>query len=164
MKPARKPTVTNFENKGSLEGVLAPSNLPAQMRLLVQLLTRRFQEVILPYDITPLHWGVLSCLWREDGLTTRAIVEQLDQLGGTVTVGLDSMEKRGLVRRCADKKDRRISRIWLTKRGAKLESKIVPVVKAFMGKIFSCLSEKERQELAGLVERLRVHVEALDFA
>jgi DNA-binding MarR family transcriptional regulator len=149
------------DSKSNLENVLAPNNLPAQMRLLVQLLTRRFQEVILPFDITPLHWGVLCCLWREDGLTTQAIVEQLDQLGGTVTVGLDSMEKRGLVRRCADKKDKRISRVWLTKRGANLESKVVPVVKAFMGKIFSCLSEKEHQELAALTERLRVHVEAL---
>jgi DNA-binding MarR family transcriptional regulator len=149
------------DNKGGLESVLAPHNLPAQMRVLVQLLTRRFQEVILPYDITPLHWGVLCCLWREDGLTTRAIVDQLAQLGGTVTVGLDSMEKRGLVRRCADKNDKRISRIWLTKRGAKLESKIVPAVRAFMGRIFSCLSEKEHQELAALTERLRVHVEAL---
>jgi DNA-binding MarR family transcriptional regulator len=162
MKPARKQTVTNSEDKGYLEGVLAPNNLPAQMRLLVQLLTRRFQEVILPYDITPLHWGVLSCLWREDGLTTRAIVDQLDQLGGTVTVGLDSMEKRGLVRRCADKNDRRISRIWLTKRGANLESKIVPLVKNFMDKVFSCMSEKEHQDLAALIERLREHVEAMD--
>ncbi len=153
--------MTNFENKEYLEGVLAPNNLPVQMRLLVQLLTRRFQEVISPFDITPLHWGVLSCLWREDGLTTRAIVDQLDQLGGTVTVGLDSMEKRGLVRRRVDDKDRRISRIWLTKRGANLERKVVPVVKDFMGKIFSCLSEKEHRELTALIERLRVHVEAL---
>jgi DNA-binding MarR family transcriptional regulator len=150
------------DNNGGLESVLAPDNLPAQMRVLVQLLTRRFQEVILPYDITPLHWGILCCLWREDGLTTRAIVDQLAQLGGTVTVGLDSMEKRRLVRRCPDEKDKRISRIWLTRRGANLEGKIVPVVKTFMGRIFSCLSEQEHQDLARLLERMQAHVEALD--
>jgi DNA-binding MarR family transcriptional regulator len=98
----------------------------------------------------------------QDGLTTRAIVDQLDQLGGTVTVGLDSMERRELVRPCADDHDHRISRIWLTKRGANLENKIVPVVKDFISRIFSCLSEKEKQDLDALVRRLRVHVEAMD--
>jgi DNA-binding MarR family transcriptional regulator len=98
----------------------------------------------------------------QDGLTTRAIVDQLDQLGGTVTVGLDSMERRELVRRCVDDHDHRISRIWLTKRGANLENKIVPVVKDFISRIFSCLSEKEKQDLDALVRRLRVHVEAMD--
>jgi len=160
MKAIPKRTMRNPPSRGPLESVLAPHNLPAQMRLLVQLLTRRFQEVISPYDITPLHWGILSCLWREDGLTTRAIVDQLDQLGGTVTVGLDSMEKRGLVRRRVDHNDRRISRIWLTKRGAKLENKVVPVVKNFMSKMFSCLSEKEKLQLASMVDTLRRHIEA----
>jgi DNA-binding MarR family transcriptional regulator len=145
----------------NVNNVLAPNNLPVQMRLLVQLLTRHFQDVIAPYNVTPLHWGVLSCLWREDGLTTKAIVDQLDQLGGTVTVGLDSMEKRGLVRRCVDKNDRRVSRIWLTKRGAGLEDKMVPVVRAFMEQIFSCLTEEETRQLAGLVERLKEHVRAM---
>jgi len=142
--------------------VLAPHNLPVQMRLLVQLLTRRFQEVIAPFHVTPLHWGILSCLWRQDGLPTRAIVDQLAQLGGTVTVGLDLMEKRGLVRRCCDENDRRISRIWLTKRGASLENKIVPVVQDFMDKTFSCLSEKEKRELTAMVDKLRSHVEAME--
>ncbi len=162
MKASLKRAQTKVPGKGYNGAVLAPHNLPAQMRLLVQLLTRRFQDVIAPYHITPLHWGILSCLWREDGLTTRAIVDQLDQLGGTVTVGLDSMEKRRLVERRVDETDRRISRIWLTKRGANLETKVVPLVRDFMAKIFSCVSEKEERELAALVDRLRRHIETMD--
>lgn len=139
--------------------ILAPRNLPYQMRLLVQLLTRRFQDVIAPFHLTPLHWGVLSCLWQQDGLTTRAISLQLEQLGGNLTVGLDSMEKRGLVRRRTDRHDRRISRVWLTKRGAALRADVVPVVEAFVGRIFSCLSPAETVQLNALVRRLKTHLE-----
>jgi DNA-binding MarR family transcriptional regulator len=162
MKHSRARPKTNSASREDSNSVLAPTNLPVQMRLLTQLLTRRFQHVIAPYDITPLHWGILSCLWRQDGLTTRAIVDQLDQLGGTVTVGLDSMEKRKLLRRCVDDNDHRISRIWLTRKGAGLEGKIVPVVRDLISELFSCLSEKEKQDLETLIRRLRMHVEAMD--
>jgi DNA-binding MarR family transcriptional regulator len=129
------------------------------MRLLVQALARRFQDVIEPFDITPLHWGILSCLWREDGLTTRAIADQLEQLGGTLTIGLDTMEKRKVIRRRQDNADRRISRIFLTKRGTEMKNEVVPVVEAFVAEVFACLSEAEAQTLWELINRLRAHVD-----
>jgi len=141
--------------------VLPPHNLPYQMRLLVQLLTRRFQKVIAPYNLTPLHWGILSCLWREDGLTSQGIAAQLEQLGGTLTVGLDSMEKRKLVRRRPDRRDRRISRVWLTKKGASLRHEAVPAVEAFAGKMFACLSQNEINQMMDLIGRVKAYVEEL---
>jgi DNA-binding MarR family transcriptional regulator len=145
----------------SLERVLAPHNLPYQMRLLVQLLTRRFQTVIEPFGLTPLHWGVLSCLWQEDGLATQTIAARLEQLGGTVTVVLDAMEKRGLIRRTQDPEDRRVSRIWLSRKGKAMRNKVVPLVTAFTGQVFSSLTADECSELARMVERLRDHVEQM---
>jgi DNA-binding MarR family transcriptional regulator len=147
--------------KSSAGGVLTPHNLPYQMRLLVQLLARRFQDTIAPYNLTPLHWGILSCLWRQDGLMTHSIAAQLEQLGGTLTVGLTSMEKRKLVRRRPDRRDRRISRVWLTKRGAALQQEVVPAVEAFVGRVFACLSEKEVDQLSELIGRLKAHAAEL---
>jgi DNA-binding MarR family transcriptional regulator len=140
------------------EEVLAPHNLPYQMRLLVQLLTRRFQAVIEPFGLTPLHWGVLSCLWRQNGLATQVIAAQLQQLGGTVTVGLDAMEKRGLIQRRQDVDDRRVSRVWLTRKGTALERKLVPLVSAYLEQVFSGFTTQECSELVRLVHRLREHV------
>jgi DNA-binding MarR family transcriptional regulator len=146
----------------TLKPVLAPHNLPYQMRLLVQLLTRKFQDVIAPFDLTPLHWGVLSCLWEEDGLATRQISLRLEQLGGNLTVGLDSMEKRKLIRRKTDARDRRVSHIWLTKRGAALQAEVVPLVSAYVERVFGCLSPREAGQLFSLVTRLKAHVEGMD--
>ncbi len=140
--------------------ILAPSNLPFRIRLLAQLLTRRFQERIVPFDLTPLHWGILCCLWREDGLATQAIAQRLQQLGGTVTVGLDSMERRSLIRRRPDKNDKRVSRVWLTPRGRSLESKVLPRVQALVESMFSCFSPSERDQFSTYVDRLYAHVDA----
>ena len=141
--------------KRRLNGVLTPDNLPYRMRLLVQAMTRHFQDLLQEYDITPLHWGVLSCLWREDGQATQAIAQTLEQLGGTLTVGIDAMERRGLVRRKRDKGDGRVVRVWLTKKGRDMEGVVVPEVERFVSQLFGCFSEKEYRQLSGLVDRLR---------
>jgi len=140
------------------ESVLTPGNLPYRMRLLVQAMTRHFQDLLQEYDITPLHWGVLSCLWREDGQATQAIAQTLEQLGGTLTVGIDAMERRGLVKRKRDKVDGRIVRVWLTKKGRDMEGTVVPKVEEFVGQLFDCFSAKEYGEFSGFVDRLKEHL------
>lgn len=138
--------------------VLSPHNLPYRMRLLVQAQGRGFQQVLDPFHLTPLHWGILSCLWQEDGLATQVIAGKLEQLGGTVTVGLDAMQKRGLIDRRPDPEDRRISRVWLNRRGAELQAEVVPQVREYVDRMFACFSPDEVQRFSELVDRLRDHM------
>jgi DNA-binding MarR family transcriptional regulator len=150
--------------KARERAILAPENLPYRMRLLVQVMGRKFQDVLDPFGITPLHWGILCCLWQEDGLPTQAIANRLEQLGGTITVGLDSMEKRGLVSRKADLRDRRVSRVWLRKRGRDLEQVLLPDVKALVNRLFECLSPQELSQLSACVDKLLAHLAAAAVA
>jgi hypothetical protein len=46
--------------------VLAPNSLVYRMKLLSQLMERRFQQMLEPFQLTPLHWAVLCCLWQSD--------------------------------------------------------------------------------------------------
>jgi DNA-binding MarR family transcriptional regulator len=135
--------------------VLAPRNLPYQMFLLVQQMTRRFQEILTPHGITPLHWGILCCLWGEDGLRTTEIAARLEQLGGTVTVGLDVMERLGLVRRKKDKADGRILRIFLTERGRILKKTLEPAAAALIQEMFVTFAPEEYNALSSHIARLR---------
>jgi DNA-binding MarR family transcriptional regulator len=95
----------------------APYSVDYQIKLLSQLLSRRFSEYLEPWKLTPFHWIVLCCLWEEDGLPTSSIGEKLKQVGGTLTGVIDRMEERGLVRRERNMRDRRVWRIWLTDAG-----------------------------------------------
>jgi DNA-binding MarR family transcriptional regulator len=130
------------------------------MFLLVQQMSRRFQEVLTPHDLTPLHWGILSCLWKQDGLRTTEIVQQLEQLGGTITVGLDAMQKRGLIRRKVNPADRRVSQIFLTAKAKNLQPILEPQARALIADTFSILTEQEFATLASQVATLRRHLSA----
>src|SRR6476469_8986096 len=107
--------------------VLAPHCLGYRIKLLSQLLSRKFQERLEPLGLTPFHWVVLCCLWQEDGLATSSIGDKLQQVGGTLTGVLDRMAERNLIRRERDAQDRRIWRIWLTDAGRRLEDILPPL-------------------------------------
>ena len=75
---------------GTDQRILTPHNLPYRLRLLVQLMARKFQDMLDPHHLTPLLWGVLSFLWQEDGLATVELAHRLEQLPGTIIAALNS--------------------------------------------------------------------------
>ena len=146
------PTCVNQEVVESWREVLAPYNMGYRIKLLSQLLSRKFQELLDPFGLTPFHWLVLCCLWREDGLPTSSIGEKLQQVGGTLTGVLDRMEERGLVRRERDTSDRRIWRIWLTEDGKKFETVLPPLAVEVREAAMKGMSSDERELLSQLVD------------
>lgn len=132
---------------------LAPYNVGYRIKLLSQLLTRRFTEVLEPFGLTPFHWLVLCCLWQEDGLPTSSIGDKLKQVGGTLTGVLDRMEERGLVRRERDLHDRRIWRIWLTNAGRDLETVLPPLAAELRDEAMQGISDADRELFSQLLNR-----------
>lgn len=92
-------TSDNSQALYSWQQVRAPYSAGYRIKLLSQLLTRKFTELLEPFGLTPFHWLVLCCLWENDGLPTSSVGEKLQQVGGTLTGVLDRMEERGLIRR-----------------------------------------------------------------
>jgi MarR family transcriptional regulator, organic hydroperoxide resistance regulator len=137
----------------SLREVLAPYSVGYRIKLLGQLGSRRFQERLEPFGLTPFHWVVLCCLWEEDGLATCSIGEKLQQVGGTLTGVLDRMEERGLIRRERDPRDRRIWRIWLTDAGRELEDILPPIALELKEQAMQGFSVEERQLFSQLIDQ-----------
>jgi len=133
---------------------LAPYSMGYRIKILSQLLTRKFTERLEPFGLTPFHWLVLCCLWQEDGLPTSSIGDKLKQVGGTLTGVLDRMEERGLVRRERDVHDRRIWRIWLTDAGKELESLLPPISAELSNEAMQGMTPAERDTFSGLLNRM----------
>lgn len=134
--------------------VLAPYSLGYRLKLLSQLSTRRFQEQLEPFGLTPFHWVVLCCLWQEDGSTTGSIGEKLQQVGGTLTGVLDRMEERGLIRRERDLQDRRAWRIWLTDAGKQLQDVLPLIALEHLERVLKGIPDAERELLSEMLDRL----------
>lgn len=146
---------TSIEQKvvESWQEVLAPYSIGYRIKLLSQLMSRKFQERLEPFGLTPFHWIVLCCLWEEDGLATCSIGERLQQVGGTITGVLDRMEERGLIRRERDTRDRRIWRIWLTDAGKQLETVLPPLVVELREEAMKGMPYPERERFSQLLNQ-----------
>jgi MarR family transcriptional regulator, organic hydroperoxide resistance regulator len=131
----------------------APHSTGYRIKLLSQLLYRKFSDRLEPFGLTPFHWLVLCCLWQEDGIPTSYISEKLQQVGGTLTGVLDRMEERGFVRRERDRQDRRICRIWLTEAGRELEQVLPQLVADMHEETWRDVSAQERAQFSHILDR-----------
>lgn len=147
-------TPVKSRNTPGWDEVLAPYNLGYRIKLLSQLLSRQFQEQLEPFGLTPFHWVILCCLWREDGLATSTIGERLQQVGGTLTGVLDRMEERGLVHRERDCRDRRICRIWLTESGKQLKEVLPPIAAEIREQTTAGISRSDQEKFRQLLEQI----------
>ena len=134
--------------------VLAPYGVGYRIKFLAQLASRRFQEKLEPFGLTPFHWVVLCCLWEEDGLPTSTICGKLQQVGGTLTGVLDRMEERNLICREREVRDRRIWRIWLTEEGNRLREVLPPLAKTLIDQAMDGIPETDRQHLSRMLDQI----------
>jgi DNA-binding MarR family transcriptional regulator len=72
-------------------------------------------------DITIEQWSVLYHLWKEDGLSQQQLCDATFRDKPSITRLVDNLEKLGLVKRMADKNDRRINKICTTPEAQKLQ-------------------------------------------
>ena len=78
-------------------------------------------------DVTVEQWMILLLLWIQDGVSQQYIADYIGKDKGTISPQIDGLERRGLVTRRADEKDRRQKRVYLTKQGSDLQDELIPI-------------------------------------
>ena len=90
-------------------------------------LGKAYAPILAELRLTYPQYIVMLVLWQQDGLTVRALGEQLHLNSGTLTPMLKRMEQAGLVRRARDKQDERLVRTELTEAGRDLRTRALHV-------------------------------------
>ena len=118
-----------------------------------------------PLGVTRSQWWVLAFLSRRDGMTQTALASDLDLTKVAVGGLLDRMEAANLVERRSDPKDGRARRVYLTKSGQKLVTKIRKTVEGVELGILSKIPEAELEAAAGtLLDLKNTLLEMVDTA
>jgi DNA-binding MarR family transcriptional regulator len=86
------------------------------------------------YDFTPEQWGIIRHLGEEDGLSQREIGEKAFKDKPNITRIIDALEKKHLIFRQPDPRDRRKYCIYLTKEGKQLHDHIMPLTRTLRAK------------------------------
>ena len=72
-------------------------------------------------EITIEQWSVLYHLWKEDGMSQQQLCDATFRDKPSITRLVDNLEKLGLVKRMADKNDRRVNKVCTTAEAQKLQ-------------------------------------------
>jgi len=124
--------------------------------LLRKELQERFRQA--GQDITAEEWAVLLLLWQQNGRGPAELADLTVRDRTTMTRLLDAMERKGLVGRKTDLKDRRRMLVTLTSKGRDLQAVLVPQAQALIGRTLKGIPE---ENIATTLSTLRQMTENL---
>ena len=117
-------------------------------------LNTRLNRSIAEAGLSESQFGVLEALLHVGPLHQRELAGKILRTHGNVTLVVDQLETRGLVRRERGAADRRFIRVHLTDAGAALVRNLFPGHAARLAAEMSSLTEGEQRELGRLCRRL----------
>jgi DNA-binding MarR family transcriptional regulator len=126
---------------------------------LAQLVQAEIEPVFVAHGVNGGEFDVLAALRRAGRpyqLTPTELSRALIVTSGGMTKRLNALEGRGLIRRRPDPKDGRSTAVSLTREGKRVAEAVLFEHVANEERLLSDLSEKERAELAALLEALAV--------
>ncbi len=112
--------------------------------------TGRIGRQMAASDLTISQFGVLEALYHKGPLCQRDIAAKILKSTGNITMVIDNLEKRGLVRRERAADDRRYLTVHLTDEGHLLIAQVFRRVQAAIVEEMSILKEAEQEELGRL--------------
>ncbi|HEX7556985.1 MAG TPA: MarR family transcriptional regulator [Leptolinea sp.] len=105
-------------------------------------------------DLTISQFGVLEILLHLGPMCQSDLGSKLLKSGGNITLVVDNLEKRGLVRRQTDASDRRMTNVLLTPTGEELIKRIFPEQVKSIVEEFNVLSAEEQEIFGKLCKKL----------
>ena len=100
--------------------------IPWMARTLHRLYNGHAQKILDEEKVTIAHWIYLRVLAERGELNQLELSKRVGMASATAVPALDSMEKRGLLKRRRDPKDRRKYYVGLTDKGRSLVNKLLP--------------------------------------
>lgn len=116
--------------------------------------TGRTNRAMAASDLSISQFGVLEALFHKGPLCQRDIAVKILKSTGNITMVIDNLEKRGLVRRERGLEDRRYITIYLTDAGQQLIAEVFPRVMAAIVEEIGILELTEQDELGRLCRML----------
>jgi len=139
--------IAKFDRTGQLMGMLNRA------------LRRKYDRQLKDFGLTPCQFEVLMILWEEDGILLSELGRRVSRDGPTITGVIDRMEKKMLVKRKRDSRDRRAVRVVLTSKSRGMEEQLSITKKQILEKITTHLSTREINQLEAILVKMMKNME-----
>jgi MarR family 2-MHQ and catechol resistance regulon transcriptional repressor len=105
-------------------------------------------------DLTTSQFGVLEALYHLGPMHQRDLGQRILKSSGNMTLVIDNLEKRGLVRRERSVEDRRFIQVHLTEEGERLIRRVFPGHAEAITRELAVLTQEEQRALGNLCRKL----------
>ncbi|KLU64382.1 transcriptional regulator SlyA [Desulfosporosinus acididurans] len=110
-----------------------------------KLIMRYLNSKLELYDITLEQWIVLLKLSQQDKITQKKLAENVDKDQPTLARILDILERKKLVERKPNEKDRRAFSVQMTEKGINLKKHVTPLLENLFATIVEGISDEEME-------------------
>lgn len=121
-------------------------------------LQNHFLQKLKPYGVTPEQWVIFSMLSEEEGISPTELAQMSYRDKPYTTRLIDRMEKSRLIQRVERQNDKRSSLLFLTKQGAELKKKLIPIADEMNQWVIETMSQEEIKQLKNLLSKLLDHL------
>ena len=147
-----------IHHKGPIDEIRA-LDAYVKLRRASDSLSATLQSCIATQGLTESQFGVLEALFHLGPLSQVDLAKKILKTSGNITMVVDNLETRGLVRRSRGGSDRRYVSVQLTPEGETLIKNIFPAHVDRLMKMMSALDPNEQESLARLCKKLGLQSE-----
>ena len=119
-----------------------------------QLMGQSLTKALAHLDIKPPHLDILVNLYRFEGLTQQELARKLLVGRSNMSMLLPQMEKRGLIERRGDSRDKRVLRLHLTAKGRQLSKEAMAIQTSLIERVLSIAPMEDCEAIAATMERV----------
>jgi DNA-binding MarR family transcriptional regulator len=140
--------------------------MPPYPGLLIAAARRRIKRAVLDrvteWRLTPQQFWMLIAIQEHPGISQVEIAGRTRAEAPDVSRALSALAERGLVRTEVDPDDRRRTRVWLTRSGARTTKELAPIARSLREAIVAGMRREEIVSLCTALERVVENLDALD--
>jgi DNA-binding MarR family transcriptional regulator len=129
----------------------APRNLAFLLSQVGIHASQRFAERLAEIDLQPPHFRVLNLVDAAEGRSQQEIAEAVQAPPSRMVAFVDELERRGLVERRTDPKDRRVRALYLTEAGREALEQGRDVARRHEEELTQGMDEAEEEQLTVLL-------------
>jgi DNA-binding MarR family transcriptional regulator len=119
---------------------------------------RRFQAALEPEGLHPRHFGVMTMVAAQPGMSQQQLHEKTAIDPSSMVAVIDELEAMGLAERRQSVEDRRARTIYLTERGERTLERTRALAAGLQREFFAALTGEERRTLHALLRKLAAGV------
>ena len=143
------------ERKASFDNLKLEETIGFLLSDASRTMTRTFSARIAEHGVGMGIFQFLRILWEEDGLSQSELASRTRMRGPSVANAINDLERRGLVKRLADRADGRKVRVLLTPQGRRLYDLVMPDIAVTNRSMLADFSTAEQETLKSMLRRIR---------